>query len=70
MTRGLVLLIALAAAGCTLPGAPTQSAFSRNVGFGSSFSGTPQSDLGSPNSGNTYMPNVPAAGGISANGGN
>ena len=54
-------------AGCTTQ--PSQSAYSRNMGPGSSITGTPQSDLGSAASGNDYLPGADAAGGISGTGG-
>ena len=53
--------------GCTTQ--PSQSAYSRNVGPGSSVSGMPESDLGTTASGNDYLPGADAAGGISGTGG-
>lgn len=67
-----LLLVALAMGalgGCVWPTEPTRSAYSRNVGFGSAVGGQARSDLGSYNSGNTYVPGAPAAGGIGGNGG-
>lgn len=69
MKLGSAALLAAALGGCAFSGAPTQSAYSRNVGMGSSVIGTARSDLGSSNSGNTVVPGAPAAGGIGGNGG-
>ena len=62
-----VLMLMNVLAGCTTQ--PSQSAYSRNVGSGSSVTGRPESDLGTPGSGNDYVPGAPAAGGIGGNGG-
>jgi hypothetical protein len=50
--------------GCTLPTEPSLSAFQRNVGPGSSVSGIPDDNKGSPNGGNTRVPGVSSAGNI------
>ena len=65
LTFVLMLMTTLAA--CATQ--PSQSAYSRNVGAGSSVTGKPESDLGSAASGNDYVPGAPAAGGIGGNGG-
>ena len=49
-------------------GANTHSAFSRNVGPGSSVSGSAESEMGSAASGNTRDPHAPAAGGLGGGG--
>jgi hypothetical protein len=49
---------------CTLPTGPTPSAFLRNVGPGSTVTGIPDDNKGSPNGGNTRVPGVSSAGNI------
>ncbi len=50
------------------PNANTHSAFSRNVGPGSSVAGSAESELGSAASGNDKNPHAPAAGGLGSGG--
>ncbi len=50
------------------PNANTHSAFSRNVGSGSSVTGSAESELGSAASGNDKNPHAPAASGQGSGG--
>ena len=52
--------IVSAVAACSMPTEPTATAFSRNVGPGSSMTG-PNDGMGSPNSGDDVVPGVSAA---------
>ncbi len=61
-------LAAVLLSACSVGTQPSRSAYSRNMGPGSGIAG-PESDLGSFNSGNTYVPGAPAAGGIGGTGG-
>ena len=54
-------------AGCGLPGQPLPSAFSRNVGFGSTVLGVATNDMGSAASGDAEVLGAPSAGGIGGN---
>ena len=62
----MVTLCALLA-GCGLPGQPLPSAFSRNVGFGSTVMGVATNDMGSAANGNAEVLGAPSAGGIGGN---
>ncbi len=57
-----VAAITLGLIGCNATDKPTATAFSRNVGPGSSVTGTPQSDMGANVSGVPRVPGAPSAG--------
>ena len=62
-----VLTLMNVLAGCATQ--PSQSAYSRDMGPGSSVTGKPASGLVTAGSGNDYVPGAPAAGGLGGTGG-